>query len=144
MNVHLAVVPHWELADRYMWCRNVIGWALYYSDRGIKFSVWVPIIIDMQSFFFFLFYSGSSQLEHRASVKHFVSLQFLNLRQSIGPLGRGISPSQGRYLTQTQNKHNQTSMHWVAFEPTIPVSERAKTFHALDRATSVIDTWNSE
>jgi hypothetical protein len=40
-------------------------------------------------------------LEHRASVKLFFSLQFLNLRQSVGRLGRGISPSQGRYLTQT-------------------------------------------
>jgi hypothetical protein len=37
-------------------------------------------------------------LEHRASVKRFVSLQFLNLRQSVGLLGRGISPSQRSYL----------------------------------------------
>jgi hypothetical protein len=34
-------------------------------------------------------------------VKRFVSLQFLNLRHSIRLLGRVISPSQGRYLTQT-------------------------------------------
>jgi hypothetical protein len=40
-----------------------------------------------------------SHLEHRASVKRFVSLQFLNLIQSVGLFGRGISPSQGRYLT---------------------------------------------
>jgi hypothetical protein len=43
-------------------------------------------------------------------VERFVSLQFLNLRQSVGLLGRGISPSQGRCLTQTQNKHKQKSM----------------------------------
>jgi hypothetical protein len=33
--------------------------------------------------------------------------------QTVGLLGRGISPSQGRYLhttTQTQNKRTQTSM----------------------------------
>jgi hypothetical protein len=66
-----------------------------------------------------------------------VSLQFLNLRQSVGLFGRGISPLQGRYLTQTQNKHIQTSMSPVEFEPTIPVFERAKTFHALDRAATV-------
>jgi hypothetical protein len=48
--------------------------------------------------------------EHRASVKRLVSLQFLNLRHSVRLLGRVISPSQGRYLTQTQNKHKQTSM----------------------------------
>jgi hypothetical protein len=40
-------------------------------------------------------------LEHRTSVKRFVSLHFLNLRQSAGLLGQGIGPSQGRYLTQT-------------------------------------------
>jgi hypothetical protein len=70
-------------------------------------------------------------LEHRASVKRFVSLQFLNLRQAVGLLGREISPSQGRNL-------EQTSMPRVGFEPTIPAFEGAKTFHALDRADTVI------
>jgi hypothetical protein len=79
-------------------------------------------------------YSCCSHLEHRASVKRFVSLQFLNLRHSVGLLERVISPSQGRYLTQTQNKHKQTSMPQVRFEPMIPAYERAKTVHALDRA----------
>jgi hypothetical protein len=44
-------------------------------------------------------------------VKHFVLIQFLNLRQSVKLLGLGISPTQGRYLhmtTQTQNKCRQT------------------------------------
>jgi hypothetical protein len=40
--------------------------------------------------------------------------------------------------TQTQNKRIQTSMPWLRFEPTIPVFERAKTVHVLDRvATSI-------
>jgi hypothetical protein len=42
--------------------------------------------------------------------------------------------------TQTQNKHihtHQTSMPFVGFEPRIPVSERAKTVHALDRSATV-------
>jgi hypothetical protein len=30
-------------------------------------------------------------------------------------------------------------MPWVGLEPTIPVSERAKTVHALDRAATVND-----
>jgi hypothetical protein len=60
-----------------------------------------------------------SHLEHRASVKRFVSLQFLNLRQSVGLLRRGISPTQGRYL----HKHRQTSMPRVALETTIPAFE---------------------
>jgi hypothetical protein len=57
--------------------------------------------------------SCCSRLEQRATVKHFVSLQFLNLRQSIRLLGRGNGPSQGRCLntrTQKQNKSRETSM----------------------------------
>jgi hypothetical protein len=49
-----------------------------------------------------------------------------------------MSPSQGRYLTQTQNKHEHTSMSRVEIEPTIPAFERVKTFHALDRAATLI------
>jgi hypothetical protein len=82
--------------------------------------------------------SSYSHLDHRASVKRFVSLQFLSLRQSVGLLGQVISPSQGRYVTQTQNKRKQTSMPREGFEPTIPASERTKTVHALDRAATVI------
>jgi hypothetical protein len=40
--------------------------------------------------------------------------------------------------TQTQNKRTQTSMPQVGFEPTTPVFERAKSVHALDRASTVI------
>jgi hypothetical protein len=67
-----------------------------------------------------------------------VSLQFLNLRQSVWLLGLGITPVRGHYLTQTQNKGKQTSMSWVGFEPTIPVFEWVKTFHALDCVATVI------
>jgi hypothetical protein len=81
--------------------------------------------------------SCCSHLKHRASVKRFVSLQFLNLRYSVGLLGRVFSSSQGCYLTQTQNKHRQTSMPRVGFEPTIPAFERENTVHALDRAVTV-------
>jgi FAD synthase len=61
-----------------------------------------------------------------------------NLRQSVGLLGRDISPSQGLYLTHIQNKQKQTSMSRVGFEPRMPVLERAKTFHILDCAATVI------
>jgi hypothetical protein len=40
--------------------------------------------------------------------------------------------------TQTQNKLTQISNTRVGFESTIPVFERAKTAHALDRAATVI------
>jgi hypothetical protein len=43
-----------------------------------------------------------------------------------------------RKATQTQHKRTQTSMPRLGFEPTIPVFERAKTVHALDRAATVI------
>jgi hypothetical protein len=58
--------------------------------------------------------------------------QFLILYKSVGLLGRGISPSQGRYLHTEQHKQRinaHTSMPRVGFEPTIPVFERAKTVH---------------
>jgi hypothetical protein len=48
---------------------------------------------------------------------------------------------QGRYLhtgQHKQNKRTQVFMPRVEFEPTIPVFERAKTVHALDRAATVI------
>jgi hypothetical protein len=73
-------------------------------------------------------------LEHRASVKRFFSFQFL--RQSVGLLGQRTSPLQGSYLTRTQNKHRQTSMPWVGFEPTIPVFEGEKTYR------NVTFNWN--
>jgi hypothetical protein len=40
--------------------------------------------------------------------------------------------------TQKHNKRSQTSMPRVGLEPTIPVFERAKTVHALDRGATVI------
>jgi hypothetical protein len=52
-----------------------------------------------------------------------------------------ISPSQGRYLhieQHKQNKHTQTFMPRVGFEPTIPAFKRAKTVHALNRGATVI------
>jgi hypothetical protein len=61
--------------------------------------------------------------------------------QSVGVLGWGISPSQGRYLhteQHKQNKNTQTSMPRVGVEPTIKVFERAKTVHALDCAATVM------
>jgi hypothetical protein len=68
-------------------------------------------------------------------VKRLVSLY---LRHSVGLLRRVISPLQGRYLTQTQNKHKQISMSRVGFEPKVPALERAKIADALDRAATVI------
>jgi hypothetical protein len=71
-------------------------------------------------------------------------IQFLNyFSQTVRPLGRVISPSQGLYLNTGQHRHrineyiHQISMPWIGFEPMIPASERAKTVFALDRAVTV-------
>jgi hypothetical protein len=53
----------------------------------------------------------------------------------VQPIAR---PLPAHRTIQTQNKRTQTSMPRVAFEPTNPVFERAKTVHALDRAVTVI------
>jgi hypothetical protein len=79
------------------------------------------------------------------------SLQFLNLRQSVGHHWLEISPLQGCYLhrtTQAQNKRRQTSMPSVQFKSMIPVFEQVKTLHALARPATVFSTvragvWNS-
>jgi hypothetical protein len=63
---------------------------------------------------------------------------FLDLfTQTVGLLGRGISPSEVRCL-HTNTDYTQTSMLQVEFEPTIPVFERAKTIYASDREATVI------
>jgi hypothetical protein len=95
-------------------------------------------------FFFFFFYSCCSHLEHRASVKPFVSLQFLNLKQSLRFLGWDISPPQARYRTQTQNKYKQTAMPSMGLQPAIPLFGREKTFHALNRTATVIGQIHSK
>jgi hypothetical protein len=66
---------------------------------------------------------------------------FLILDSRWNSLDEGSARRKGFYLhttTQTQNKRTQTSMPLVGLEPTIPVSERTKTVHALDRAATVI------
>jgi hypothetical protein len=70
------------------------------------------------------------------------SFFILIILQTVGLLGRVISSSQGLGLNTRQHKHrikaytHQTSMPSVAFEPTIPASEQAKTVHASDRSVN--------
>jgi hypothetical protein len=47
-------------------------------------------------------------------------------------------PLPAHRATQTQNKRTQTSMLQVELEPKIPVFERARAVHALDRAATMI------
>jgi hypothetical protein len=68
--------------------------------------------------------------------------QFMIYTQTVGLLGTGDQPVTRPLptprTTQTQNRRTQTSMPRVGVEPPIPVLERAKTVHALDRAAAVI------
>jgi hypothetical protein len=62
------------------------------------------------------------------------------LTQSVGPLGKRISPSQCHYMRTGQHKQINARRHpclWVGFESTIPAFERAKTVHASDRLATV-------
>jgi hypothetical protein len=89
------------------------GPLIYVIYLSIYVSIYLSVCLSVcLSVSIYLSISCCSHLEHTASVKRFVSPQFLNLRQSVGPLGGGISPTQGRYLqkiTQTQNK--RTHIH---------------------------------
>jgi hypothetical protein len=76
-------------------------------------------------------------LKHRASVKRFVSLQFHNPKRVSRTSWTGDKPVARPLPMQTQNKHRQTSIPLVGFEPTTPDFEWAKTIHALHRAATV-------
>jgi hypothetical protein len=93
--------------------RLISGNAYCYSVQNLLSSHLlaknVAIIISLLSI---STYSCCSHLEHKASVKSFVSLQFLNLKQSVGLLGWGISPSQGHYL----NKHRINGDKYACLE----------------------------
>jgi hypothetical protein len=90
-------------------------------------------LVQPRTFIFFLF------IFYLACFPSELNWKYGFYRQSVGLLGRVISPSQDRYLhrtTQTQNKRRQTSMPQVGFELTTPVFVRTKTFRALDSAAS--------
>jgi hypothetical protein len=89
-------------------------------------------------------FPAAPTLEEKASVKSFVSLQFLNPRIVCKTPWAGDQafvrslPTCIYRTRQTQNKCRQISMLWVVFEPTFPVLERAIIFHPLDRVATVI------
>jgi hypothetical protein len=63
--------------------------------------------------------------------------------QSVGLLGKGISPEQGLYLHTRQHKQNtriQTTIPQVGLQPTNTVFELAKKIHDLERAATAIGT----
>jgi hypothetical protein len=119
---------------------------------SLQFSMKWPILKRERQSIYLSIYLISLSLSLYLSVCLSVALQpfvapwplfqFLDLfTQSVGLLGWGFSPLQGRYLHTEQHKQNkgtETSMPWVGFELTIPAFERVKTVHASDRVAIVI------
>jgi hypothetical protein len=97
-------------------------------------SIYFVCLLYLSTYLIYLFIYGSAVLLlglGRFSVSY-------SYTQSAKLLGWGISPSQGRYLTQMRSKRTQKSIPWMGFESTIPTFERAKTVHDLDRAATAI------
>jgi hypothetical protein len=83
-------------------------------------------------------------LEHRVHVKRFVSLQFLNPKKVGRTPWMTDQPIANPLPEQTHNKHKQRSIPWVGFEPMIPVFDRAKAIHVLNRAVTVVGAARTE
>jgi hypothetical protein len=94
----------------------------------IYISIYLPIYLSI--------YSSTALVD----LGHFFSFLILH---TVGRTPWTVDQAVARPLpihrtTQTQNKCTQTSIPRVEIEPTIPVCERAKTVHALDRAATLI------
>jgi hypothetical protein len=80
-------------------------------------------------------------LQHRQSVKRFVSLSY---RQSVGPLGRGISLSKGRYVhrtTQTQNKRRKNIHASNGIRTNDPSVREGEDFCIISSELEIFQTW---
>jgi hypothetical protein len=110
----------------------------YYGFRCIKNAV---LCRDISSYIIHSFIHSSVAVRPFVGPGLFFNF-LIFFTQTVGLLGRVVSPSQGRYLhtkaTQTQNKRTQTTMPRVGFEPTIPSPERTKTVYASDSTITVI------
>jgi hypothetical protein len=85
----------------------------------------------------YLFINGSTALVDLGSFFHFHNQYTVGRTPWTGgqPIAR---PLPTHRTTQLQNKNTHTSMPRMGFEHTIPVFQRAKAVHALDRAATVI------
>jgi hypothetical protein len=111
---------------------SVISWQLRMgADKSLGFE---RNLISSRSFcssqggqFLFLFLLS---LEHGASMKLSVSLQFLNLGQSVGLLGRVISSTQDLYLHRAHKHRINVHIHI-----NIHASSRIRTYDSGIRAS---------
>jgi hypothetical protein len=86
-----------EGAIQHLGLLSIIYLSIYLAVRlSVCLSIYLSIYLAM--------YRCCSHLEHRVSVKRFVSLQFLNLRQWIRPLDGGSARRKAATYTE-QHKH---------------------------------------
>jgi hypothetical protein len=123
------VTPEWPpgLNDDSWWImRKQTSLISAFSDWPCSFKGTLLTGLTLMETLLSLFPVASTS-EHMASVKRFVSLQFLNPKRVGRTPWMGDQPVERPLLThrttQTQNKCRQTSMPRVEFEPTIPVFE---------------------
>jgi hypothetical protein len=100
--LRFETLPTWRARSPYLYPPGT-GWSCYTPRH------WVPV--------------SSSRTTRRACFA-FALFLFRNLRQSVRLLGRVISPSQGRYLTQTQNKDKRPCLEWDSNPRSLYSSER--------------------
>jgi hypothetical protein len=112
------------------------GWTHWKVSKVNECLIYLSIYLSVYLSIHLSIYGSTALVDLGRFFSFFIYTQLLWL------LGRGISPSQGRYLhTEQHKKENkciQTSMPRVRFEPKIPVFERSKTVHALECAATEI------
>jgi hypothetical protein len=87
-----------------------------------------------------IFFYGSTALvglgRFFSSLKYTVGMTSWTTDQTVA------RPLPTHRTTQTRNKRTQTSILWVAFEPTIAAFDRVKTVHtSVERAVTVFGVW---
>jgi hypothetical protein len=101
----LDIDPNRVFSDRYLY---------YQPVRSIKAAVFFlyGVYVILQEIYISIDQKLSSPiyLSIYLSIYLPTALQSLSYTQSVELLGRGISPSQGRYLHTGQHKRTQTSM----------------------------------
>jgi hypothetical protein len=107
------------------------------------FMAWWLIIKHRDNFIFTFYLSMALQVFVGPWPLFFSSLMFYTVGMTPWTGDQPVARSLPAHRTaQTQNKRTRISTPEMEFEPTTPVFERAKTVHALDRAVTLIGTFN--
>jgi hypothetical protein len=132
----LRIASDYQLACNVLWLAVTCVVNVPMQTRLIL--AYSSIVKSYYYYYYYYYYYASTAL--LLGLGHFFSFLILHtIGRTLWTGDQPVAmPLPTHRTTQTQNKRTQTSMPWVGFEPTIPAFERAKTFHALDRAANVI------